>query len=147
MATAALCSLSAGSYSGQTGHADKFGFLLCHRLYRQEYRSPSDPEAASAEEPPPCNHQHFPQTAKKPQAAGLFRRWHGFSCSGLRVFCRCCLMFDFARFLIPRPACTDALIDVESRLSSAPVPGVAQSSKIFFNVPSSHQRQKQLYTV
>ena len=32
-------------------------------------------------------------------------------------------------------------------LSSAPVPGVAQSSKIFFRVPSSRQRQKQLYTV
>ena len=64
-------------------------------LYRQEYRSPSDPEAASAEELPPCNRQHFRQTAKKPQAAGLFRRWHGFSCSDLRVFCRCCLMSDF----------------------------------------------------
>lgn len=35
-ATAALCSLSAGSYSGRTGRADKFGSLLCHRLYRQE---------------------------------------------------------------------------------------------------------------
>ena len=31
-ATAALCSLSAGSYSGRTGHADRFGSLLCHRL-------------------------------------------------------------------------------------------------------------------
>ena len=36
-ATAALCSLSAGSYSGRTGHADRFGSLLCHRLYQQEY--------------------------------------------------------------------------------------------------------------
>ena len=94
-ATAALCSLSAGSYSGRTGHTDKFGSLLCHRLYRQEYHSPSDPEAASAEKLPPCNRQHFRQTEKKPQAAGLFRRWHGFSCSDLRVFCRCCLMSDF----------------------------------------------------
>ena len=94
-ATAALCSLSAGSYSGRTGHADRFGSLLCHRLCRQEYRSPSDPKAASAKELPPYNHQHFRQTAKKPQAAGLFRRWHGFSCSDLRVFCRCCLMPDF----------------------------------------------------
>ena len=32
-------------------------------------------------------------------------------------------------------------------LRSAPVPGAAQSSKIFFRVPSSRQRQKQLYTV
>ena len=32
---------------------------------------------------------------KKPQAAGLFRQWHEFSCSDLRVFCRCCLMSDF----------------------------------------------------
>lgn len=118
-----------------------------HRLYRQEYYSSSDQEAGSAEELPLCSHQHFRQTAKKPQAADLFRRWHGFSCSGLRVFCRCCLMFDFARFLIPRPACTDALIDVESRLSSAPVLGAAQTSKIFFRVPSSRRRQKQLYTV
>ena len=44
MVMAALCSLSAGSYSGRTGHADRFGSLLCHRLYRQEYRSPSDPD-------------------------------------------------------------------------------------------------------
>lgn len=73
----------------------RFGSLLCHRHYRQEYRSPSDPEAASAEEPPPCNRQHFRQTAKKPQAAGLFQRWHEFSCSDLRVFCRCCLMSEF----------------------------------------------------
>ena len=58
-------------------------------------RSPSGLEAASAEEPPPCNRQHFRQTAKKSQAAGLFRRWHGFSCSDLRVFCRCCLMSEF----------------------------------------------------
>ena len=34
----------------------RFGSLLCHRLYRQEYRSPSGLEATSAEEPPPCNH-------------------------------------------------------------------------------------------
>ena len=94
-ATAALCSFSAGSYSGRTGHADRFGSLLCHRLYRQEYHSPSGLEAALAEELPPCNRQHFRQTAKKSQAAGLFRRWHGFSCSDLRVFCRCCLMSDF----------------------------------------------------
>ena len=94
-ATAALCSLSAGSYSGRTGHTDRFGSLLCHRLYRQEYHSPSGLEAALAEELPPCNRQHFRQTAKKSQAAGLFRRWHGFSCSDLRVFCRCCLMSDF----------------------------------------------------
>ena len=53
----------------------------------------------------------------------------------------------FARFLIPRPACADALIDIESMLSSVPVPGAAQRSKIFFRVPSSRQRQKQLYTV
>ena len=33
-------------------------------LYRQEYRSPSDLEAASAEGLPPCSHQHFRQTAK-----------------------------------------------------------------------------------
>ena len=32
-------------------------------------------------------------------------------------------------------------------LSSAPVLEAAQSSKIFFKVPSSRQRQKQLYTV
>ncbi len=57
------------------------------------------------------------------------------------------VVIAFARFLIPRSACTDALIDVESRLSSAPVPGAAQSSKIFFRAPSSCQRQKQLYTV
>ena len=95
MAKATLCSLSVGSYSGQTGHADRFGSLLCHRLYRQEYHSPSGLEAASAKELPPCNHQHFRQTAKKPQAASLFRQWHEFSCSGLRVFCRCCLMSDF----------------------------------------------------
>ena len=57
------------------------------------------------------------------------------------------VVIAFARFLIPRSACTDALIDVESRLSSAPVPGAAQSSKIFFRAPSSRQRQKQLYTV
>ena len=69
--------------------------LLCHRLYRQEYHSPSGLEATSAEELPPCNRQHFRQTAKKPQAAGLFQRWHEFSCSDLRVFCRCCLMSDF----------------------------------------------------
>ena len=62
---------------------------------RQEYHSPSGLEATSAEEPPPCNCQHFRQTAKKPQAAGLFQRWHEFSCSDLRVFCRCCLMSDF----------------------------------------------------
>ena len=31
--------------------------------------------------------------------------------------------------------------------TSAPEPGAAQSSKIFFRVPSSRQRQKQLYTV
>ena len=94
-ATAALCSLSAGSYSGRTGHAERIGSLMCHRLCRQEYRSPSDPKAASAKELPPYNHQHFRQTAKKPQAAGLFQRWHEFSCSDLRVFCRCCLMSDF----------------------------------------------------
>ena len=41
-----MCLLSAGSYSGRTGRADKFESLLCHRLYRQEYRSPSDLEAA-----------------------------------------------------------------------------------------------------
>lgn len=57
------------------------------------------------------------------------------------------VVIAFARFLIPRSACTDALIDVESRLSSAPVPGAAQRSKIFFRAPSSRQRQKQLYTV
>ena len=94
-ATAALCSLSAGSYSGRTGRANKFESLLCHRLYWQEYHSPSGLEAASAEELPLCNHQHFRQTAKKPQAAGLFRRWHEFSCSIPRAFCRCCLMSDF----------------------------------------------------
>ena len=44
---------------------------------------------------PPCSHQHFRQTAKKPQAAGLFRQLYGFSCSTLRVFCRCCLMSEF----------------------------------------------------
>ena len=32
---------------------------------RQEYHSPSGLEAASAEKLPPCNHQHFRQTAKK----------------------------------------------------------------------------------
>ena len=94
-ATAALCSLSAGSYSRRTVHVGRFGFLLRHRLYRQEYRSPSDLEAASAEKLPPCNHQHFRQTAKKPHVAGLFQRWHEFSCSGLIVFCRCCLMSNF----------------------------------------------------
>ena len=57
------------------------------------------------------------------------------------------VVIAFARFLIPRSACTDALIDVESRLSSAPVPGAAQRSKIFFRAPSSRQRQKQLHTV
>ena len=68
---------------------------ISSNLYRQEYHSPSGLEAASAEELPPCNRQHFRQTAKKPQAAGLFQRWHEFSCSDLRVFCRCCLMSEF----------------------------------------------------
>ena len=72
MTMAALCSLSAGSYSGRTGRADRFGSILCHRLYRQEYHSPSGLEAASAKELPLYNHQHFRQTAKKPQAACLF---------------------------------------------------------------------------
>ena len=52
--------------------------------------------------------------------------------------------FAPARFLIPRPACTDALIAVESMLNSVPSQDAAQISKIFLNVPSSLQRQKQL---
>ena len=52
--------------------------------------------------------------------------------------------FAPARFLIPRPACTDALIAVESILNSVPSQDAAQISKIFFNVPSSLHRQKQL---
>ena len=137
MAMAALCSLSAGSYSGRTGHADRFGSLLCHRLYRQEYRSPSGPEAASAEEPPLCNHQHFRQTAKKPQAAGLFRQWHEFSCSGLRARARgCAELEDFLQSPIVPPAAETAvhsLMRTESR-RSIPSPArisVASLSGIF----------------
>ena len=39
------------------------------------------------------------------------------------------VVIAFARFLIPRSACTDALIDVESRLSSAPVPGLRRARR------------------
>ena len=47
------------------------------------------------------------------------------------------VVIAFARFLIPRSACTDALIDVESMLSSAPVPGAAQSSQCSIIPPAA----------
>ena len=51
------------------------------------------------------------------------------------------------RFLGPRLACTDAFAAVESMLISERSAPSCKASKIFSSVPSSRQRQKQLYTV
>ena len=147
MAMAALCSLSAGSYSGQTGHADRFGSLLCHRLIGkniavlQTWKQLQQRNCLRAI----VNISGRQQKSHRPQVFsdnGMNFRVQASACFADAAWC-----LTFARFLIPRPACTDALIDVESMLRSAPVLEAAQSSKIFFRVPSSRQRQKQLYTV
>lgn len=126
--------------------ADILGSLLCRKLYCREYYSLSNRECVSATESPPCNHQYFRQTVRKSPVSGLFRRLHElfYTAACFADAAWCC---DFARFLIPRPAWTDAFTAVESMLSSAFLLDAVHISKIFFRVLSSLQRQKQLYTV